>query len=93
MTTEKKTAAKSLKPSQLETLRFAAQHPHITMPQLAAQMQIRSTSARSRVAHLMTAGCLKSKHLKAEKRGDAKLGFFVTSAGRSVLTKSGAVES
>lgn len=86
MTTTEKT--KALKPSQIETLRFAAQHPHITMPQLAKEMEIRSTSARSRVGHLLQAGFLKSKNLKVEKRGDAKLGFVVTPAGKAAIKKA-----
>lgn len=87
-TTEKTAQKKDLKPSQIETLRFAAEHPHITMPQLAEKAQIRSTSARSRIGHLMQAGLLKSKDLKAEKRGDAKLGFSVTAEGKKAIAKA-----
>jgi DNA-binding MarR family transcriptional regulator len=90
MTTE--TAIKNLKPSQIETLKFAASHPHITMPQLAEHASIRSTSARSRIGHLFRAGLLKSKSLQAKgepaKRGDAKIGFMITPAGKAAIKKA-----
>lgn len=86
------TDTKDLKPSQIETLRFADQHPHITMPQLAKHVEIRSTSARSRIGHLLQGGYLKSKNLTSpkqkQKRGDAKLGFAITPKGKAAIKLS-----